>query len=304
MVHGAPGDVICAIGNAMMHESWRDRNRFLYYGYDAAVPEFIRAQSFCEECVAVIEKNPHQYAQSVQTLCIKVHPTDEGYYPYLRQFVLPKTGIKPEQLHLVLIGEMAKREYRIHRWKNPKLPDKVRAWAKDRFIDDGKRSYLLHPTSWQSNDVKRHWPNWTDAILWLLQEHPQLRFYLTGQDYPHRFVSDNLVNLVDQTPTFMEPMAIADLCSGIISTTNNLSHYAVLTDKPSVACCVWGMSQPWYYFRKWVDVLPIRLVEFRDPLSEFKARCNDLFAITRFGPHAWKPENNPGTFALTNIFGM
>lgn len=291
-VHGAPGDVICGIGNAMLHEEWKSTNDFLYYGRDPAVAEFIRAQSFCDQCIGVIEKDPHRYQQSVQQLCIKVFPTDEGYYPYLKSVVLPKTGIAPQQLHLVHIGEMAKRQYRIHRWKNPQLPYSVLAWAKDVFIQDGRRSYVLQPYSWQSNTKERHWPHWTDAILWLLQNTDH-RYYLTGQDMAHRFASDNLVDLIDKTPTFQEVLAIADLCDGVISTTNNLTHWAVMTDKPSVACCVWGMSFKWYYFRKWVEVAPVRLVEFKDDLNAFKRECKELFALTRFGSDCWKPENNP-----------
>lgn len=290
---GAPGDVICGIGSAMLHSDFKSPADFLYIGYSEDVAEFVRAQSFCASCVSIIMTGS-DYTAAEYALTRKL-PPEQSCRAYLRTIGVDKIGISPDRVYLTHIGEQAKRDYRIHRWKNPQLPESVREWAKERFIDDGIRSYLLHPTSWQSNDLKKHWPHWTEAIVWLLQNYPQHRFYLTGQDYSHRFVSDNLVNLVDQTPTFMEVLAVSDLCHAVISTTNNLSHWCILTDKPSVACCVWGMSFPWYYFRKWIDVVPIRLVEFSDSLEVFKSQCRALFAETRFGPFAWKPENNPCT---------
>lgn len=289
----APGDCLCSIGSAMLHPGFTAPADFLYIGYDRAIPEFVKAQKFCRSCPSVI-LNPAAYQRFEYEMSRRLHPSDEGYYPALRA-VLAGTSIKPEQLYLTYIGEQAKRDYRIHRWKNPQLPQSARDFAKDLFIPDDTRSYLLHPFSWQSNTKERHWKHWTEAILWLLREHPNTRFYMTGQNYAHSFKSDNLVNLIDATPTVLEVLALADLCDGVISTTNCLTHWAVLTDKPSVAACCWVMSIPDYYFRRWVDVVPIRLVEFSDSLEVFKSQCRALFAETRFGPFAWKPENNPCT---------
>jgi hypothetical protein len=273
-VMSAPGDTFCAIGNAMLHHAWEEPADFLYYGYDPDVAEFIRVQAFCKSCVDVIAKSDDEYQRSVLELAVKLKPLEGGYNDYLRTILPPE--IDPASLHLVHIGEQAKREYRIKRWKNPQLPEVVRAWAEQCFFrHDARKSILLNPYSFQSNTIQRHWPHWVQAILWLLREFPDVRFYLTGHGFHHKFSAPNLVDLVGQTPSFMSVLALANLCDGIISTTNNLTHWAVMTGTPCVSPCVWCMSVDWYYFRKWVNVEPVRLVEYTSPIESFQAACRE-----------------------------
>lgn len=271
---GAPGDVICGLGSAMLHPdfSFKTPDDFLYIGYSEDIAEFVRAQEFCNSCESVIVGGDG-YKEAEFALTRQL-PPQQSCEAYLRHMGLPV-----EDIYLTHIGEQAKRDYRILRWKNPKLPQAARDWAKTIIFltTEDKPSFLLHPYSFQSNELNTHWGHWVQAILWLAHEHGDKRFFLTGQGFEHKFKADNIVDLVGKLPTFMELLALADLCDGIISTTNCLSHWSILTEKPTVSACVWGMSQPWYYFRKWVDCPPNALVEFTDPLSVFQARCNELF---------------------------
>src|SRR6185503_1279680 len=130
---GAPGDVICGIGSAMLSPWWTPKARFIYIGYSESVAEFVRAQGFCKTCDSVIlGADAYKAAEFALT---RLLPPEQACSNYLETM-----GLSRDDIYLTHIGEQAKRDYRIYRWKNPQLPRLCREWSQERFIDDGKRS--------------------------------------------------------------------------------------------------------------------------------------------------------------------
>lgn len=282
-VHGAWGDVFSAIGNAMKHPEWTGKDEsFLHYGWDSGVADFVSAQEFCGECVHVKPRSPDEYRKSVVDLCIRISPRE--VYDVMLGALIAATGIKPGQLRLVHVNEQNKRSGELNHWHNPKLPSWCEKSAAAFFVNDGRPSFLLHPYSLQSNPLSLHWPHWMEAMRWLAKTFRNCRFYVTGQGWNLRTPEGgNIECLVGKTTSNLSVLALANLCDGVITTTNNLSHWSIMANKPTVSCCVQCMSVPWYYFRRWVLFPPNRMVENRENLEVFKVNCIGMFedATTR-----------------------
>ena len=267
LIHGAPGDVMCGVGAAIKHPQFKDNRRFIYYGFDASCVDFVNAQSFCDDVLHVVPHDHLEYKRSVRMLCIL--PKHHALRKHMLGIIAERAGIPEARILQYQISHEMKMTGNPDHWESTDLPSRSIEFANEVFSNDGRLQVLLHPYSFQSNTLERHWLHWVQAMNWLATI-PHVRFWLTGIGWEIGVVPENFMDLVNRTASNNDVLALQQRCDLTISTSNNLSHYAVLINKPIVTCINQAVTDPKWFFRKWYHFPKAVFVENRDDLSVFK----------------------------------
>jgi hypothetical protein len=291
------GDMFAAAGNVLAHDEFRPPARIVHYGLDPHIPLFLRSQPWVGEVYWQRPSCASEYRQVVQALCERPPPRHD--------FDLAAATIWPErrELRCTHVSLACKRSPVINRWSCPALPRDALQWAGGLPWDRQTLNILLHPYSLALTRREQHWPHWQPAIAWLLRQTPY-RYYLTGVS-PEGFFefdrltatrrgavggvsrrrfalpcgsrlklndSPRLVNLSNQTASQLEVLALALRCDGIITTSNNLSMWSVMTGTPALVCLTSVLRRREDYFRRWIEHPPNVLLERSHSLAHFKRR--------------------------------
>lgn len=258
---------MCSLGHVFQHEQWEDNKKILYYGFDKSVPDFIEAQGF--EVHHVKPGSNHEYQYSVHALCI-CHKHHIRRRSFIKQ-ISKRSGIPEDSILQYQISAEIKHQSVIHHWRSNKLPKESQDLAAKLTSGQPKPWILLHPFSFQSNTKDRHWPHWDKALEWFACK-KNCTIFLTGvgwQTNPE-WVGETTVDLVDKTRSNNDVLALQQLCDLTVTTSNNLSHYAVLIDKPVINCINQAVVDKSWYFRKWYHFDKAMFVEHHDPLKKLQ----------------------------------
>jgi SAM-dependent methyltransferase len=271
---GAWGDSLAACGNALevLRQTGRQQIGMLYYGFYPEVREFLEAQPWCREAIHVRPTERAAYDRMVVVSCQSAAER-EAWLPVL----LAGTGVDPEEVALTHVDYSLQIAPVIHHWGPAALPARARRWAAEHLPPGGEKPVLLHPVSTQSNREEQHWPLWKEAIEWLLEE-TEYSFLLTGHGWEGaRFGRHpRLVNLVNQTPSMLEVLALAERSRLVISTANCLSMWSLIQGLPAVVALNAGINE---YFHQWIDAAPNRLVPRTARLSSFQAAYREATGV-------------------------
>lgn len=270
---GAWGDCIVAYGNVRAEMARRGEAGcgIVHYGFDPQIADFLRLQEGVREVRHVRPHSPASYRQLVGLSCSpELDPC--VWLPYL----LHGTDLNPGEVvptHVLRLDHPQP----VNRWHGPVLPGQARAWAEHFLQSLGLTDFvLLHPFSEQSTPLEGHWPHWEAAIRWLVTESP-CPVLLTGECWPLGLRHDRLVNAVGLTPSMTAVFALAERARAVFCTSNGLSLYGVVAQRPTLAACNRHMQEP-HVFRRWIECRPVSLVEYTEPLSAFQAKACPLLA--------------------------
>lgn len=261
------GDMFAVAGNILAHPEFQPPVHIVHYGMDPHIPSFLRSQAWVRDVFWQPPFNATEYRHIVQTLCERPQAPHD--------FDLASSTIWPEPQDLVPthVSLACKRGPAIHRWHHPVLPVASQRWADGLDVDRKDTNILLHPYSLALSGRELHWPHWRPAIAWLLR-HTPFRYHLTGIG-PHAlfdFRSKRLANLSNRTPSQLEVLALARRCDGIITTSNNLSMWSVMTGIPALVCLSAVLKHRENYFRRWIEHAPNVLLERSSSLARFQSQ--------------------------------
>lgn len=287
LLHGAPGDVMCGIGNALKDPHWDDSGRFIVYSNDPSTFRLVEAQKFYRGGFYVTPESFDEYKRSVFDLCIRGE-NDPARINFVKH-ISNKAGVNFRDIVQSQVHRECKLLWPVHQWSGGIVPDYAVDRAKKlmeyRGDGNGRKLFMIHPFSFQSNTLERHWPHWSKALPWLIGN-KQHDFVITGVGWAPMFLGSGPENIrclvkdgrtTDETlftKDNNEVLAIMEMCDGVITTTNNLSHWAVITDKPIVNVINAAVKDPNWYFRRWYNFPKARFVQFNDSLEAFIETIN------------------------------
>lgn len=276
---GAWGDMLAHLGLAQQDSL--DPFGFCYYWHDPDIATFLAAQP---QVAAVRHLCPPSWEAYVEThQRLWNGGRGEGDRRAWLAPLLAGTGLDWRTVRYFPTLFPARRAP-IARPVAAVLPEAYRVVARDRVAalrqDGCERVLLVHPFSLTSTRADAHWPHWQAA--WnALAARQRWTLLLTGlplPDPPVWTATPTARNLIGQTPSLLDVYALADACDGIVTTSNSLAMWSLVVRRPAVVCLNQTMMDRSYYFRRWIEADPNRLVPADAPLSDFLAAADALFA--------------------------
>ncbi len=270
------GDMFAALGNIEAHPSASGFVNVIHYGPDPDIEHFIAAQT---NVFAVRhEAARSDYREVVSALCDRPM-TGERYRNALRRATPSDVAIHD------VIPTHVNVEYRqqpVNRWGGATIPAFIPAQLKRFGPRLAQRAatlrFLLNPFSLATTPLAQHWPHWELAVRWLLRETPH-EFVIVGRTdvvgdarlgWVAAAAGERVINLVNQTRSMLEVLALAQSCDGIITTSNSLSMWTVMQGIPGLIALNRVMDDPEYYFRRWIEEARNTIVGHRSDLRQFQ----------------------------------
>jgi ADP-heptose:LPS heptosyltransferase len=266
---GAWGDVLVQLGYARhLYESTRRKVGLICYTFDERIGDFLRCQHWLADVRVIVPPDRATYFalhHAWISRAPKLAPPEEWLEPILRG-----TGIDAAQVDYLPVFNG--RNDPLHRYRGADLPPSSLEFARRTLAElraaTDRPVLLVHPLSCNSVPLLEHWSHWQRATKHLVES--GYHVVLTGVDGP-RETGEHATNLIGQTASMSDVFALALHCDGIVTTSNSLSMWAVIANRPSVVCCNRLMSDKAYYFRRWIETEPVQIVEFAEGMEEFKA---------------------------------
>lgn len=262
---GAWGDVFLSLIALQRFQKRFSFNEIdiIHYGFDPEISKFLAYQKYVRTVTHVKPKDYEQFSKIMSSSYL-----DD--LDWVKELGGNGTVIPTHVRYSLMRPELIFREL------DYVLPDIE--------YDIPKRSILLNPVSFHSNAFSEHSPVIPEAMEFLIKE-SDWNFVLVGQektqhciqgeywDYPFQIDMPNVLNLVGKTKSMAEVLAIAELCDGIITTSNCLSMWSILSKKPTIVWLNSKMTSPYAllhnYYKEWISSKPNHLVRYDDSLGNF-----------------------------------
>lgn len=269
---GHYGDCIATLGNLqqILRETSGESAGVLYYGSLPGAAEFLARQAGVREVRSVIEADAVLYRRTAERACnYTVSPA--AWLPGLAR----RAELDPCEIQLCHPRSLETAP--VYRPGRLELSPEAREWAASVLPVAGE-AILIQPFSTASCPLGEHWPHWRKALSWMLRRPTaplvlcglgSLADWLDGATY-------RVLDLTGKTPTMEHLLALTERCRGLVSTTNSLSMWSITQGIPGVFCCNRQIRNPAWYFRRWIEAPPNRIVDYRDGLEAFKAAVATL----------------------------
>lgn len=271
-VAGAWGDVFCAIGNIreMMAEKQIGTIGVIWYGRDPKIADWLRLQPWIRELIAIHEPDKKTMTLTYGRLC-QVKPqyaVDEWTALLAANGHTLRGEIAYTQLCL---AEVRPPKY----WHDPVLSKEAYEWARNIADCVDGEFLLVNPLSVASNTMKDHWPYWGPALQMMLDT-MTYKIVLVGENLIDWEPHPHLVNVSGQSRSMQDVLALAELANGIVTTGNNLGHYAIICGKPAVVAFARTCPKSSFY-HKFNEHPLLSLVEFEEPMADFERALHERF---------------------------
>jgi hypothetical protein len=247
---------------------FKDKFNVLFYGYDKYIPEFLKLQDNIEEVVHVVPESHTTYYNAV-AYC---NGTDRTWLEEIRDQTNPK--IKGE---IFAISGYDRLE---------KIIRKIDLTFPEKEFKVEKPSLLFNPYSFQSVRFHDHCPLIPEILSWLVSESKwniimtgQKTFYNAAsgeQPFPLNIEDDhpNLQNLVGETESMLDVFHIASQCKGVVTTSNCLSHWSIMVNKPTLVlmnehCTNADKRKVTKFHRDWVEYEPNTMLNYDCTPNQF-----------------------------------
>ena len=253
---GAWGDSLCAMGNSF---NYPGRCRFLHYGYDSSIRDFMQAQHWITEACH-LKPAENQYRHVVNATAFTENTV---FFDKFANVI--ETHLRPS----VTLSK------HIHRWHGARLPVKQ---VENVFNYNLPKSYVLfQPYSTQSSKIEGHWPHWEKALELLLTFTP-LHLVIVGESELTTGSHPRVLDLSGCTSSMMEVFALAERSQGVIGTCNSLSIYCGILSIPAVICPNSHLIEG-SYFHRYIDVEPVKLITYESNTADFLAVVAGTFDL-------------------------
>jgi hypothetical protein len=264
---GAWGDCLIDLGiaKAFLGEGFGIIN----FSKDPDIAKFIEAQPFVRECIRVEPKNAKDYhLRYWEMVSTPQFGQLDGIYKIVR-----RSGIHRKNVVCTSIDNSKIHRRIAYPWHGAVLPSSAYSDAMDMLRRETdpliftKPFYIINPYSLNSCPLEEQWSHWDEAIELLLRYTPYT-YILVGTGYNIEGRHDRLVNLVGQTDSMLEVMALAQMSQGVFTTANGLSHWCWVQNIPSVVVGNKPLSSYESYFKHYLNKSD-NLVMFENGLAEF-----------------------------------
>lgn len=241
----------------------------IFYGYDKYIAKFLEYQDNIGEVRHIIPESREDYAFKLPIECL-----EKEWLQKICNLTEPK--LDPRKF-LMTHTERLTRTIRDIDLKVPPRNFKI-----------DKPSLLFNPYSIQSLMYSNHCPLIPDVFVWLVDQTDwnivligQKTFnhcYFGEQPFPLKInnedEADNLQNLVGETESLIDVLHIANQCEGIITTSNALAHWSIITNKPAIVLMNDVMTNPGErkalkFYRNWIEHEPNTLLEYTCTPDQF-----------------------------------
>lgn len=249
-------------------------NKFnvVYNGKDKHIPKFLEYQDNIEKVAYV----PYINNKDVKKLISEAYEINEtGNKEWIKKI----STIDLDKFVLTHPNLDQRKNLKIIRNFNYKLPES------DFKIKP--HSLLFNPYSMQSLMPNNHCPLIPEILRWLVNT--DWNIVLIGQNiYNHMIIGDipfplkihkedkfdNLQNLIGKTESMIDVLNIAQQCDGIITTSNCLSMWSIISNKPALVILNNVLSNPkdhiaLNFYKKWIDYKPNTLLNYDCTPNQF-----------------------------------
>jgi hypothetical protein len=278
-VAGAWGDVFVSIGNVLevLKQSRQEQIGLIWYGRDPKIADWLRLQPWVREVIAIVEPDKKTMTLTYGKLC-QVKPQ---YSRPVWCDLLEMAGADPEgpiAFTQLCLAEAREPKY----WTGAVVSSEAHEWADNVASCVEGPFLLLNPLSVASNTMTDHWPCWGPAIGWLL-DNSTVPLVMVSENLIEWEAHPKLVNVSGTSRSMQDVLALAERAAGIVTTGNNLGHYAIIAEKPGVVCFARTAPKPTFYhkFNEQASVELekrfLSLVEFEEPLADFQRAMYERF---------------------------
>ena len=265
---GAWGDMFASYAHVSLISRLTPLKKFdvLYYGYDRYIKDFLELQENINEVTWVEPKNKEEYEEIAK----------ESGNTESKNWITNIFGADSKDIISTHLNSFPKLKEIYIRNFDYKLPETS--------IEIKENSILFNPYSMQSVPLRGHWRFIPDALEWLLKN-TDWNIVMIGQDKYHHvkwgitefpiFVNHpKLQNLVGKTESMLDVLAIVEKCQGMITTSNCLSMWSIVSQKPTIVMLNSMLADPKrdtsvYYFRKWIECHPNTLLSYWATIADF-----------------------------------
>lgn len=247
-ISGVWGDIIVSLG---YFKEKIGHGNIIYLGNNKAIVDFLSCQDFIHEVKQIPESivNAENWNQYWMQAVFSPDSKIDDMFPYLSSGI-SKDIIVPTHITYKLMQP----DQPVVQWSGGNLPVYAKDWASEYRKQLPKWFFIFQPYSLNSNPLHRHWNYWKYLALQLESYTPHAYVTVGTNWFP---VMKNKVydtpqfhNMVDKIPDMACVMALAELSSGIITTSNSLAHWAQVQSIPSVVICNKTSSRDEYMYRR------------------------------------------------------
>lgn len=273
---GGWGDIIASYGNTckILDEKGLEKANVVFYGLDFDLVQFLKSQDRINKVSSLIISDPIVYFKYA-VLASSDFPT------FMEVTGLDKSVPNLLEAHI-------NRFYNIenptlcHRNFSMKLPEDHINW--EIFYDQHPDYLIFQPFSCHSCKYDSHWPHWMAALEWVLENYNK-KIILIGQlvsEFDARFKfpwisHENLLNMVGQTKNMFDVLRIMAGSQGVVTTSNCLSMWSILNNKPSMVICNQYIKEKSLYYYNWIHHNPNTVFDFELSLEDFKTNFDSWF---------------------------
>lgn len=264
---GAWGDVFACYARIclLMKKVGLPKANILHYGFDPHIKDFLEYQDNVEEVVYVEAESLEAYEKVVAEA-----NTCSDHWIYDVCDIPPNRVTLGNLDHDIISKKIINRnfDYQVPP-SNVSIP---------------LHSVLFNPYSFQSCSLRTHWPFMPNVLKFLLDE-TDWHVVLVGQkmtyntngeywDFPLIVDHPEVTNLVGKTESMFEVLAIAEDCEAIITTSNCLSLWSIISNKPSIVLMNSKLSKPFVlgheYWKEWIETKPNKCVYYDQNFDQFR----------------------------------
>jgi hypothetical protein len=280
LVAGAWGDSIACYGHICRYakEHGLEKVNVVYHGLHTEVIPFLKKQKYIGKVSVLALEEPVRTEAGLDPI---------GFFNFFQSAELLSTNFAGwmratglDQQIPNLLPTHVSRELPTECYRDFELylPDVKTDWTML------QQPYLLfQPYSCQSCPLHMHWEYWMEALDWVL-ENTTLGIVLIGNktsefDPNFRFPQVNnprVINLVGQTESLLDVFHIMKGAEGVITTSNSLSMWSIVTKKPALVVCHKLIRTSYFY--QWINYPPNHVLNVAINLEDFKKECAVWFS--------------------------
>jgi len=286
---GAWGDMfVCYANISLITERIGRKVSVLHYGTDPEVAKFLEYQENVEEVRFASPSSEEEYQE---VICEAKMGKEWARRIFEEDGFMFSTHLDGEMIMNLMIARRFK--YRL-----PPLEVAISMGSADPVVTSRTPlppmpdTILLNPFSFQSCLPQSHWPWIPEAMQYLINK-TDWKFVMVGLkktrysgtneyfDFPLKFTEryhPRVWNMVGKTKSMMEVLAIAEQCAGIVTTSNALSMWSIISNKPALVWAHKKLTNPVVpgheYYREWIKAEPNQIIWWERSLDEFKEECD------------------------------
>jgi hypothetical protein len=146
------------------------------------------------------------------------------------------------------------------------------------FNPNNRKNLMFQPYSTESASPLYHWPFWFNALEYISAT-DRWNIYVFGQkqggmrgkgfEFPNLDHLKNVYDIVGKTKSALDLFNAAEQCDGVLTTSNCLSMWTAVSDKPTMVVCN-KLNMGHAYYNGWISTPPNTVLKYNMTLERFE----------------------------------